>query len=359
VALIARLDDRPRAVALRALGLGDTLTAVPALRALARALPALRVTVAMPAPLAPLLALAQVPCDVLPCAGFDDAAPAGQRVAVAVNLHGSGPQSHRWLAQLRPERWVAFHNPAVAVEGPGWDDDEHERVRWCRLVSATLGVRADPDDVRFPTVRHRAGPVTDGYALVHPGAASGARRWPAERFAEVARWLVGRGLRVVVTGGTAEQRLVDEVVRRAARGERVLPAGPTDLRQLAGLVAGARALVCGDTGVAHVASATGTPSVLLFGPTSPRSWGPPTTGPHRVLWHGSVGDPHAATVDAGLLRITVDEAIEALDELLPAAGGLSGLSPAGRAPSGWRGGTSGRQSASAAASTGAPRPGSP
>jgi ADP-heptose:LPS heptosyltransferase len=349
VALIARLEDRPRAVALRALGLGDTLTAVPALRALARALPELRVTVAMPAPLAPLLELAGVPCDVLPCAGFDEPPPAGQRAAVAVNLHGSGPQSHHWLAQLRPERWIAFGNAAAAVEGPPWDDDEHERVRWCRLVSTTLGVPADPGDVHFPTVRHRAGAVADGYALVHPGAASGARRWPVERFAEVSRSLVDRGLRVVVTGGPGEQTLVGDLVRHTGRPGRVVPAGPTDLRQLARLVAGAGILVCGDTGVAHLASATATPSVLLFGPTSPRTWGPPQAGPHRALWHGSVGDPHAEAVDAGLLRISADEVVAAADEL---------LRPAGRAPSGSPGGRWGRRSASAAVSTAARRPGS-
>jgi uncharacterized protein YjbJ (UPF0337 family) len=65
--------------------------------------------------------------------------------------------------------------------------------------------------------------------------------------------------------------------------------------------------------VAHLATAFGTPSVVLFGPTPPHEWGPPPDRPqHRALWAGERGDPHATRPDAGLLRIQVDDVIEAL-----------------------------------------------
>jgi ADP-heptose:LPS heptosyltransferase len=70
-------------------------------------------------------------------------------------------------------------------------------------------------------------------------------------------------------------------------------------------------VLAGDTGVGHLATALGRPSVLLFGPTSPSRWGPPPDGRHVVLWKGSTGDPHADEPDPGLLRITVDEVLEA------------------------------------------------
>lgn len=353
MALIADLDDRPRVVVLRALGLGDTLTAIPALRALAAALPGLRLTVAMPASYAPLLELAGLPCDVLPRTGFDHAPPAGGTVPWAVNLHGRGPQSHRWLAGLRPDRLVAFANEEAGVPGPPWDPDEHERTRWCRLVSSGFGVPADPDDLLLRDVRHRPGPAADGYALVHPGAASAARRWPVDRYAEVVAYLASSGLRVVVSGSGPEQPLVDELVARSGATGQVVSAGSTDLVQLAHLVAGARVLVCGDTGVAHLASATGTPSVVLFGPTSPAAWGPPANGPHRALWAGRTGDPHADAPHEGLLALDVGACIAAVRDLVGPTG------PARPAPSGWHGGTSGRRSASAAGSTAAPRPAPP
>jgi ADP-heptose:LPS heptosyltransferase len=62
-------------------------------------------------------------------------------------------------------------------------------------------------------------------------------------------------------------------------------------------------VACGDTGVAHLASALRRPSVVLFGPTSPSRWGPPPLPIHRVIWTGREGDPHADRPDPGLLEI--------------------------------------------------------
>ena len=90
----------------------------------------------------------------------------------------------------------------------------------------------------------------------------------------------------------------------------------------------ARLVVCGDTGVAHLATAYGTPSVVLFGPTSPATWGPAVdVERHTVLWHGDGtaggayrGDPHGAVLDPALARVTVDEVVAAADALLDRVG---------------------------------------
>src|SRR5205823_1228874 len=80
-------------------------------------------------------------------------------------------------------------------------------------------------------------------------------------------------------------------------------------------------VVSGDTGVAHLATALRTPSVVLFGPVSPRLWGPPEDARHLVLWAGRTGDPHAGSPDAGLLEITPEQVLQAL---LAAGGQLAG-----------------------------------
>ena len=61
-----------------------------------------------------------------------------------------------------------------------------------------------------------------------------------------------------------------------------------------------------------MATAFGTPSVVLFGPTAPERWGPPAWHPHVALWAGHEGDPHAATPDAGLLEISSAQVIAAV-----------------------------------------------
>ncbi|MEO7868041.1 MAG: lipopolysaccharide heptosyltransferase II, partial [Candidatus Eisenbacteria bacterium] len=106
------------------------------------------------------------------------------------------------------------------------------------------------------------------YAIIGPGAVYGpAKRWPVERYAEVARQLVERGVRVLACGAQAERSICEEVAGRAGGGV-VSLAGRTDLGVQAALCAGARVTVCNDSGLAHLAAATGAPTVSVFGSTS-------------------------------------------------------------------------------------------
>jgi len=306
---------------LRALGLGDLLVAVPALRGLRRALPRHRIVLAAPAPLAPLAALAGAVDEVLPATGLAPPLPwTGPPPDLAVNLHGAGPQSHRLLLPLRPRRLWGFPHPNVSgVDGPEWRDGEHEATRWCRLL-AWHGVPADPLDLDLP-LPHRRSPAP-GAVVVHPGAAYPSRRWPVERFAAVAAALHRDGHRVAVTGGPDERELAAEVAGRAGLPDRHVLAGRTDVLDLAALVAAARLVICGDTGVGHLATAYRAPSVLLFGPTPPAEWGPPAGRGHRVLWRGSgSGERFADRPDRALLALDVPAVLEAAMQLLEAGAG--------------------------------------
>jgi ADP-heptose:LPS heptosyltransferase len=308
----------PAVVVLRALGLGDLLTAVPALRALADAFPRHPRLLATPAALAPLARASGAVDEVVPADGLGE--PLHRRLhgaGLAVNLHGRGPESHDLLLATEPRRLVAFAHPAVPAssQGPRWRPDEHEVARWCRLLSES-GIAADPArlDLELPP-----GPVphgAQGATLVHPGAASPSRRWPPERFAEVARSETAKGRRVIVTGGPDEVELAGDVAARAGLPPGAVHAGQGGVLTIARLVAAADRVVCGDTGIAHLATALRTPSVVLFGPTSPALWGPPPDRPwHRALWAGTSGDPHGRFPDPGLLAIAPDQVIEALADL--------------------------------------------
>lgn len=308
--------SRPIALVLRALGLGDFLTGIPAVQLLRRALPDHRIVLAAPAPLAPLVQL--VPAidelyasgELQPLTGFP------RPVDIGVDLHGKGPESRTLLHQLSPSRVVGFADPVAGLTGPPWWPEEHEVDRWCRMVAESFEPALRPADRPRVTGSMAVPAAPDwlptGVTVVHPGAAAGSRRWPAERFAAVAAALSATGHRVVVTGGGSEEAL-SQSVSAAAGCDRLT--GLT-LRELAALVANARLVICGDTGVAHLASAYGTPSVVLFGPVSPALWGPPELPQHAVLWHGDgTGDPHGADPDPALLRITVDEVLTAAERL--------------------------------------------
>jgi ADP-heptose:LPS heptosyltransferase len=308
--------SRPRLLVLRALGLGDLLTGVPALRGLREAHPEHELVLAAPAALAPLAALTGAVDAVLDTAPL--AVPASPPPAVAVNLHGRGPQSHRALLATRPRRMLAFGAAGVPWDGPRWRPGEHEVLRWCRLLAA-YDIPADPGRLELEPPPPGAGPAVPGATLIHPGAASAARRWPAARWAAVARAEAEAGRPVVVTGSAGERELAHAVADAAGLGEEAVLAGRTDVLGLAAVVAAAGRVLCGDTGVGHLATAFGVPSVLLFGPTPPEEWGPPPGRTRHVVLHrGGRGDPHADTPDPGLLAISVEDVLEVTAGVSPA-----------------------------------------
>lgn len=137
----------------------------------------------------------------------------------------------------------------------------HPRIRDDRLAVSDPG-----------SPRGLAGP----YVVVHPTASVPARGIGAERARDYAAALAAEGWRVVVTGGPD-----DRVAGRAVTPPGGVDlTGRTSLRELAGVLSGAAAVVVGNTGPAHLAAAVGTPVVSLFAPVVPlerwRPWGVPT-----------------------------------------------------------------------------------
>ncbi|WP_433539174.1 glycosyltransferase family 9 protein [Micromonospora sp. CA-249363] len=301
---------------LRALGVGDLVTAVPALRALRAAYPDRELALAAPGGLAPLVDLVGGVDRLVDTAGLDGPLRPGRAPEVAVNLHGRGPQSHRLLAAARPGRLVAFANADAGFrDGPRWADDEHEVDRWCRLLS-WYDIPTDRRDLGLRRPEVAGLPV--GATLLHPGSNVPAKRWPAERFAALARALRERGHRVLVTGSADERGLAERVAGAAGLPPAAVLAGGTDLGALAALVADARLVVSGDTGVAHLATAYGTASVVLFGPVPPAAWGPPPDRPrHRALWVGEGDWPRWDGVGSHptLTALPLDEVLAAVDEV--------------------------------------------
>jgi hypothetical protein len=259
------------------------------LRGLRRAYPGHRVVLAGPAGLEPLARLTGAVDGVL------DTEPLGRVPGwppeLAVNLHDAGGPSTEPLRVVGAGQIWAYGEP----DAPIWDPAEHEVARWCRLL-AEHDVPCDPDalDLRTPDDE----PPAAGLTVIHPGA-DPDRRWPASRWAAVAEQLHAAGHQVVVTGGTEDQDLARAVVVGSGLPERANLAGRLSLDELAALVAYARLVLCADGGLAHLATAYRTPSVVLFSSRSPDQWGPPPDRPqHRVLTAGS-GDPR----DIGVAEI--------------------------------------------------------
>jgi ADP-heptose:LPS heptosyltransferase len=303
---------------LRALGLGDFLTAVPAYRGLRYAFPEAMITLAAPAGLEPLTPLTGAIDKLLPVNGLGQLSEMAPPPDLAVNLHGAGPESIADLLATRAPRLLTHAHPRyLDIAGPDWCEEMHEVERWTRLL-VWGGIPADPTALQL--AKPAESPAIGHAVVVHPGAKAEARRWPISRFAEVAGGLAVAGHCVVITGSTSERGRCLALAQAAGLSPDHVVAGELDLGGLAALVAAARLVVSGDTGIAHLASAYATPSVILFGPTSPERWGPPARNPATVIWRGVTGDPHGQRVNPALLAIESDEVLEAAEARL---GGLS------------------------------------
>jgi heptosyltransferase-1 len=169
--------------------------------------------------------------------------------------------------------------PDRETRPPGDRPDRHVIHKNLDLLR-TLGIDdapirfplAAPDSAALAAVRADVGPATP-FALLNPGAAWPNKRWPPERFGEIAAFLRDvRGLASIVLWGPGEEPIARAVVAASSGAARLAPV--TSLVDLLALSRAASLMVSGDTGPLHIAGAAGTPIVALFGPTDPARNGP-------------------------------------------------------------------------------------
>lgn len=190
-----------------------------------------------------------------------------------------------------------------------------------------LGLEPGPPLFPFETRRSEAAEsmrqATGGrYALLNPGAAWPNKRWPAERFAGIARALrKRRGMMSVVLWGPGEQEIADAVVGLAAGAALLSP--PTRIADILALARSAAVMVSGDTGPTHIGAAVGAPIVGLYGPTRPERNGPWLPEDVTVSRASVCQCHHLRRCRAPhwcLLDITETEVLAAVERRLPANG---------------------------------------
>jgi len=294
---------------LRALQLGDMLCAVPALRALHAEYPAARITlIGLPWAREFAARFRRYFYDFLEFPGFPGlperavdvaAIPPFFRKAKSLGfdllfqLHGSGELTNPLSVLMGARHTAGFYRAGRYCPDPEryaeWRDDEHEVLRYLRLMGR-VGIAARGSALEFPL--HEAdwrewaqlGLARGSYAVVHAGSQLPSRRWPAERFAQVADALAAQGLQVVLTG-TKGEAAITAGVAASMKFPALDLMGRTSLGGLAALVARARLVVANDTGISHIAAALRAPSVIVASGSDPRRWAPLDRELHRVLWH--------------------------------------------------------------------------
>jgi heptosyltransferase-1 len=153
-----------------------------------------------------------------------------------------------------------------------------------------------------------------GFAILNPGAGWGAKRWPAERYGQVAKELAKDGLCSLVNYGPGEKELAEAVEAVSEGAARKISCS---VSELIALTRRARLLIGGDTGPMHLAAALKIPVVAIFGPTNPARNGPFGTQSIVLRSASSMTDhTRRPEPEQGLLEITVGEVVAAARKLL-------------------------------------------
>ena len=228
---------------------------------------------------------------------------------------------------LRAGESKEFGGSTLTTELRGSPDELHQAERNLRLVEQLGFVARErmlmviiPDEARksVPALLEHTGlDPAKPFILLHPGASASARRYPAERFGDVARYLTRSVLPVLVTGVERESAQIEELKQHAPDVHCLV--GGTTLSEYAALVERAALVICNDSLPMHLADAVGTPAVVLFSGTDYEEQWRPRSIRYRLLRRHTACHPcylFECPIGLPCLAIAPEKVIEAVEALL-------------------------------------------
>lgn len=290
--------DVQRVLVVRLRSIGDTVLATPALRALRRFLPNAEIDILLEDWVAPVLEGFTDVNRIITVERGNVASRArvarelrGMRYDVAFNLHGGTTATiltratgARHRVGYRSYRYSRLHNHSAPPSNELWGKPVTHSVEQQLALLGWTGVPVtDLPQTRLAVTDKAARSIeaklraeglseNEPFALFHPAAAFETKQWAPENFARIAEELRKRGLKVVAVAAPAEAETI-----RALREHSAAPvAAFTDLSlpEVTALAARASLFVGNDSGIAHIASAVETPSVVIFGSSNVGHWRP-------------------------------------------------------------------------------------
>jgi len=279
-----RLSDNPRVLIVALRRLGDVLLTTPLIRSVKRAWPAAAIdalvfagtegVLAGNVDLAGILTIPQRPHIAETLALLRRL---GRRYDLALSTQtGDRPTALAWIAGRQSAGPVEAGKLSgalkrLALSRSHRSECGQHRVLEVLRLAELIGIPALPEIVcPTGTVRPGLAPAHP-YAVVHAAPMFTYKRWTTDGWRKLAASMRERGLAIVVTGADGDRAYLDDVWRGC---EIVRLDGKLEWPELSAVIGGARVYVGPDTAITHLAAATATPTVALYGPTDPRLWGP-------------------------------------------------------------------------------------
>jgi lipopolysaccharide heptosyltransferase II len=329
-----------RVLVVKLRSIGDTVLSTPSLIALRRFLPHAQIDILLEDWVAPVLDGFDAVDNVLSVGkAMSDRlrmarALRRRRYDVAFNLHGgttaamlvraSGAR-HRVGSADYQYSFLYNHLPASSSDFWGREKTHSAEQQLALLGGVGVPVEDRPrsrlavtDAGRTARVieRHRRGP----YALIHPTTAFFTKQWPVENFATTVEFLAAKGLETIAITSKGEAQTLDQL-KQLTRAP-LTTYDDLALPEIIALASEAAIFVGNDSGMAHIAAAVGTPTVVIFGSSNRDHWRPWTDAPNEVIYEPFACQPCpgyacAEYGDAPCIRtIPPDAVVTAIDRIL-------------------------------------------
>jgi heptosyltransferase III len=325
-------NDIKRVLVVRLRSIGDTVLATPSLIALKRFLPHAQIDILLEDWVAPLLEGFEYVDNVIKLG--DSKLKTARKIRrekydVVINLHGGTTSTfftrfsgakHRVGYSDYPYSFL--YNHLLSSSAEFWQlEKTHSAEQQLALLGFTgIPVEDKPKSklkiLESATVRSSKLP----FALIHPTAAFATKQWSAENFAEIAEFLVQNGLQIVAVGTKKEREVFDEL--RKFSQVPILCYDNLTLPQITNLASRAKIFVGNDSGIAHIAAAVNTPSVVIFGSSNRAHWSPWTDAKNAIVYEELPCQPCSGYVckEFGepkcILSVKVDDVKEAIEKVL-------------------------------------------
>jgi lipopolysaccharide heptosyltransferase II len=337
-------SDVRKVLLVRLRSIGDTVLATPSLFALKRFLPNVKVDILVEDWVAPLLDnhphVDKV--DVLERGGFMARARVARELRAAnydvvYNLHGGTTATFltratgaRYRVGFKTYQYAQLHNHQAPSPLLLWGQQKTHSVEQQLALPGWTGVPVTDrprtqlgiSERAAETVNRllgEAGLSEQKLALIHPAAAFATKQWATQNFARVAEFMVERGLAPVAVAAPNEKELLEKLCSAASVKITTLD---LSLPEVAALAARSELFVGNDSGIAHIASAVGTPAVVIFGSSNIAHWRPWNSAPAEVVFEEMPCQPcHGYFCEKFeqpecILRVPVTRVIAAIERLL-------------------------------------------
>lgn len=300
--------DVRRVLVVRLRSIGDTVLATPSLVALRRHLPEVQIDILLENWVAPLLdgfdrvdnviRVGKSPADRLKTA----LAIRRNKYDVVFNLHGGTTSTFFTRASGAPHRvgyryyqYSAAYNHLLSSPSDFW---KQERLHSAEQQLALLGFVGVPVEDRPKsqlTVTQVANETINqkleksaicnpqsAFAMIHPAAAFETKRWPIQQFAQAAEFLHEKGMTPVAVVSKSETTLLTDLA--SASKVPIVTFNDLSLPEITALASRAKIFFGNDSGIAHIAAAVGTPTVVVFGSSNRDHWRPWADFPNEVVF---------------------------------------------------------------------------